>query len=42
METERSEHAAILLVNGEVLITRGINADNAEHLNFLLSAELFP
>jgi hypothetical protein len=42
MEIERSDHAAILLLNGEVLITGGINADNAEYLNSLASAELFP
>ena len=42
MEIERSAHAAILLLNGEVLITGGINADNAEYLNSLASAELFP
>jgi hypothetical protein len=42
METERSDHAAILLLNGMVLITGGINADNAEYLNSLGSTELFP
>ena len=42
MEIERSEHAAILLVNGHVLITGGINGDNAEYLNSLASAELAP
>jgi len=42
MEIERSDHAAILLLNGEVLITGGINADNAEYLNSLASAELSP
>ena len=42
MEIERSEHAAILLLNGEVLITGGIDADNAEYLNFLRAVELFP
>jgi Galactose oxidase, central domain len=42
MEIERSDHAAILLLNGEVLITGGIDADNAEYLNSLGSAELFP
>lgn len=42
MEIERSGHAAILLLNGDVLITGGINADNAENLNSLGSAELFP
>jgi hypothetical protein len=41
METERSEHAATLLVSGEVLITGGINAGNAD-LNSLGLAELFP
>jgi hypothetical protein len=42
MEIERSDHAAILLQNGEVLVTGGINADNADYLNSLFSAELFP
>jgi len=42
MEIERSEHAAILLSNGEVLITGGIDADNSAYLNSLGSAELFP
>ena len=42
MEIERAEHAATLLLNGEVLITGGINADNAEYLNSLGLAELFP
>ena len=42
MEIERSDHAAILLLNGEVLITGGIDADNAEYANSLGSAELFP
>jgi hypothetical protein len=42
MQIERSEHAAILLVNDTVLITGGINGDNAEYLNSLASAELFP
>ena len=42
MEIERSEHAAILLLNGHVLITGGIDADNPEYLNSLGSAELFP
>jgi hypothetical protein len=42
MEIDRSDHAAILLENGEVLVTGGINADNADYLNSLFSAELFP
>jgi Galactose oxidase, central domain/Kelch motif len=42
MEIERSDHAAILLLNGEVLVTGGINGDNAEYLNSLGTSELFP
>jgi hypothetical protein len=41
METERYEHRATSLANGEVLITGGINFDNAAGLNSLASAELF-
>jgi probable HAF family extracellular repeat protein len=40
METERVQHAATLLANGEVLITGGINFDNAARLNSLATAEL--
>jgi hypothetical protein len=44
MEVERTDHAAVLLTNGKVLITGGVNSDNADHkqLNTLASAELFP
>jgi hypothetical protein len=42
MATKRFEHSATLLTNSEVLIAGGINFDNAEGLNSLASAEIFP
>ena len=41
MGTQRSEHTATLLSNGEVLIAGGINFDNPEGLNSLATSELY-